>query len=274
VRIQADPAGHLSWLLELPEGGDVGDMEPAAVIDPDEPPAHHRSRVGEVKPQAHGLELGLRGPLHGVHGRDDCDRADGGDHDRGGDAPHPAESKACAGLGLAGGGRIRLDMLPVVQGVRRALLPAVLLSFAFGAAACGSGGDEGRGTGDGGGQRIEIAGTEFALDPSQVQVDQPGTYTFAFRNEGGTVHALEVEGRGVEEKTEEIDAGQTAELTVDLSEVGEYEIYCPVGNHKEQGMEGTLVVGGAAGGSGTTTEGDTTTGEDETTTGGGSGGGY
>jgi len=35
---------------------------------------------------------------------------------------------------------------------------------------------------------------------------------------------------------------------------GRYELYCPVGNHRELGMEGTLSVGGAAPGGGTTTE--------------------
>ena len=72
-------------------------------------------------------------------------------------------------------------------------------------------------------------------------------------NEGEFPHALEIEGRGIEEETDEIDGGETTELTVDL-EPGEYELYCPVGDHREQGMEGTLVVGGAVGGSGTMTD--------------------
>jgi uncharacterized cupredoxin-like copper-binding protein len=138
------------------------------------------------------------------------------------------------------------------------VLAAVLL--AFGAVACGSGDGEGSGSGD---QRIEIVGTEFQLEPSDVQLDAPGTYTFVFSNEGGTVHALEVEGHGVEEETEEIDAGETAELTVELPEAGEYELYCPVGNHKDEGMEGTIVVGGGGGGAGTTTDEETTTEEDD-----------
>jgi hypothetical protein len=40
-------------------------------------------------------------------------------------------------------------------------------------------------------------------------------------------------------------------------QAGRYELYCPVGNHKEMGMEGTLSVGGAPGGGGpTTTDGE------------------
>ena len=136
--------------------------------------------------------------------------------------------------------------------MRRVLLfvtAAILL------AGCGSdGGDE---IGSASGQEVEVVGTEFTLEPGTVSLDAPGTYTFVFRNEGGTTHALEIEGNGVEEKTDEIGPGETAELTIELSEEGEYELYCPVGNHKEQGMEGSLTVG-SVGGGGTTTE-DTTT---------------
>jgi plastocyanin len=147
--------------------------------------------------------------------------------------------------------------------VRRRLLLSLLLLLSLPAvAACGSDGGE---EGDEGGaalETVEVVGTEFKLEPSTVELAEPGTYTFRFRNEGGTVHALEIEGNGLEDETEEIDAGETAELTVDL-EAGEYELYCPVGNHRDQGMEGTVVVGGGAGGGGTTTDGTTT---DETTT--------
>jgi plastocyanin len=138
---------------------------------------------------------------------------------------------------------------------------ALLAFLALVLAACGSAGDDedGSGTPAGeGGQTIEIVGTEFALEPATVELDEPGTHTFVFRNEDGTAHALEIEGHGIEEETEEIGAGESAELTVELTEPGEYELYCPVGDHRHQGMEGTLVVGGA-GGAGT----DETTTEDD-----------
>jgi plastocyanin len=150
--------------------------------------------------------------------------------------------------------------------MRRYLLLALAASFlAFAGGACGSGDDDeaAQGEGGGGGTTIELSATEFAFDPMTVEVEEPGTYTFRLVNDGSTVHALEVEGHGIEEETEDIQAGQSADLTVDLTEPGEYELYCPVGNHRDQGMEGTLVVGGAGAG-GTMT--DETTTDDHTTT--------
>ena len=136
--------------------------------------------------------------------------------------------------------------------MRRVLL---LLAVAL-LAGCGSddSGDEASATGtNAGGASIKLTATEFAFDPATLEVDQAGETTFTLVNDGEFPHALEIEGQGIEEETDEIDGGATAELTVDL-EPGEYEFYCPVGDHREKGMEGTLVVGGAAGGSGTMTD--------------------
>jgi uncharacterized cupredoxin-like copper-binding protein len=144
---------------------------------------------------------------------------------------------------------------------------ALLALFAVLAlAACGSGSSESGTTGQAaGGQAISIGETEFKLDPSSVQVDQAGSVTFRVTNNGTIDHALEVEGQGVEEETETIKPGESAELTVDLSKDGSYEIYCPIDGHRDSGMEGTLTVGAAMGGGSTGTiedEGSTTSGDD------------
>jgi plastocyanin len=135
--------------------------------------------------------------------------------------------------------------------MRRALLLLAVVLLA----GCGSddGNDESSGDGSAGGGSVELTATEFAFDPSTIKVDEAGETTFTLVNDGKFTHALEIEGQGIEEETDEIDGGETTELTVDLK-AGEYEFYCPVGNHREQGMEGTLVVGDAAGGGGMTTE--------------------
>lgn len=159
----------------------------------------------------------------------------------------------------------------------RLMTAAVLLVAAtLPLAACGSD-DNGDGatTAAAAGETIEISATEFAFDPPTIQLDQAGEYTFRLTNDGGSPHALEIEGAGIEEAaTDTIGPGETAELTVELQD-GEYEMYCPVDGHRDMGMEGTLVVGGAAaGGAGTSTDDDngTTTDDDgETTTEGGYG---
>jgi uncharacterized cupredoxin-like copper-binding protein len=96
---------------------------------------------------------------------------------------------------------------------------------------------------------IRIEETEFRLQPAEITLDKPGTYVFRAVNSGDTVHALEVEGEGIEEETEEIEPGQSAELKVKL-EAGTYELYCPVDGHAEEGMEGKLTVKEGQGGAG------------------------
>ena len=97
-------------------------------------------------------------------------------------------------------------------------------------------------TGAGGaGEAVDISETDFALDPDAVEVDA-GEVTFLVANDGQTTHNLEIEGNGVEEELpEDLAPGDAAELTVEL-EPGTYEMYCPVGDHAEQGMEGTVEV--------------------------------
>jgi plastocyanin len=94
--------------------------------------------------------------------------------------------------------------------------------------------------GGGAGGSVDISETEFKLDPADPTVSA-GSVTFNVTNDGGVTHALEVEGNGVEEETDDISGGQSAKLTVDL-QPGTYEIYCPIDSHKDQGMEGTLTV--------------------------------
>jgi uncharacterized cupredoxin-like copper-binding protein len=96
---------------------------------------------------------------------------------------------------------------------------------------------------------IRVKETEFVLKPAEITLQKPGTYLFKAVNSGGTVHALEVEGQGIEEETEEIQPAQSAELQVKL-EAGTYELYCPVDGHKEEGMEGKVIVKEGSGGSG------------------------
>ncbi len=79
----------------------------------------------------------------------------------------------------------------------------------------------------------ENAFTETELTATAGQV------TLEFSNPSQSPHAVVIEG--VEPSTETVTNTDAPPITVDL-EAGEYTFYCPVGNHREDGMEGTLTV--------------------------------
>lgn len=93
----------------------------------------------------------------------------------------------------------------------------------------------------GGGETVDISETDFKLDPSTADA-KAGTVTFAVTNDGDTTHNLEVEGNGVEEELpEDLAPGDSGDLTVDLA-AGSYTMYCPIADHRDLGMEGTIEV--------------------------------
>ena len=135
-----------------------------------------------------------------------------------------------------------------------AAVAVALLWLVTGCAGGGGGAGSGRENAPSGAKEsvvktIQVSETEFRLKPAEITLDKPGTYVFEAVNSGDTVHALEVEGEGIEEETQEIQPGQSAKLKVKL-EAGTYELYCPVDGHKEEGMEGKVMVKGGSGGSG------------------------
>ncbi|HEX2129476.1 MAG TPA: cupredoxin domain-containing protein [Solirubrobacterales bacterium] len=100
-----------------------------------------------------------------------------------------------------------------------------------------SGGSQGAA---GGGETIAISETDYELDPAEVRAPA-GEITFELTNDGQAPHNLEVEGNGVEEVSETMDAGQRTDFTVSL-DPGTYTIYCAIDGHRQLGMEGELTV--------------------------------
>ena len=132
-------------------------------------------------------------------------------------------------------------------------------ALTLGLAACGDDDDETAGTGTGTGtqeqptpppekpasETVTITETEFKLQPAEVAVKEEGVVEFKVVNAGEIPHALEIESEELEEETEEIAPGESARLTVELP-AGTYELYCPIGDHEDQGMTGVLNVAGAS----------------------------
>jgi hypothetical protein len=96
-------------------------------------------------------------------------------------------------------------------------------------------------------QLLAVQMTEFHLALPSTTLTA-GSYTFNAVNAGRVVHALAIDGPGVNDlRTGAVEPGASAPLSVTLAP-GSYDLYCPVGNHKALGMNLTLTVIGPGAG--------------------------
>lgn len=145
--------------------------------------------------------------------------------------------------------------------MRTLSLIALLCALAIVGAGCGgdddssgsssdnmSGGYGGGGGGDSGGgggkaQTLKLSadpGGALKFDKSSLSA-KAGKVTVVMDNPSDLPHAVEVEGNGFEKSGETVTKGGVSKVSANLKP-GTYEYYCPVGNHKAAGMEGTLTV--------------------------------
>jgi plastocyanin len=95
----------------------------------------------------------------------------------------------------------------------------------------------------GGGETIALAadpGGAIKFDKTELTA-KAGKATIDFTNDSAVPHAVEIEGNGAEEAKTDTITKSSAKLEIDLKP-GKYEFYCPVGDHRAEGMEGTLTV--------------------------------
>ena len=128
--------------------------------------------------------------------------------------------------------------------MRTSAAGTILAATALALGACG-GDDDGdkTTTASSKGQTLTIAadaGGALRFNRTELTA-RAGTVTITMSNPSDLPHAVEIEGNGVEEAGETVEKGGTSSATADL-EPGTYEFYCPVGNHRQAGMEGTLTV--------------------------------
>ena len=130
------------------------------------------------------------------------------------------------------------------MGALRSKAIAVLvtaISVVLLAAGCGGGnGSAGTSTpaptGSAAGTKVTAAEKEYAITLDKNSF-APGVYTFEAQNQGTTPHDLTIAGPGVQQqKTQTIQPGQSADLTVTLQK-GDYELWCSIPGHKELGMD-------------------------------------
>jgi plastocyanin len=97
-----------------------------------------------------------------------------------------------------------------------------------------------------GAQDVTVNMSEWKLRLSTDSVPA-GTVTFNLRNQGVIAHALQVTGPGVDKGSRQVNAKETATLTLTLKP-GTYEVFCPLaeGSHKMAGMKKSFIVTAAA----------------------------
>lgn len=136
------------------------------------------------------------------------------------------------------------------------LLAVLVAALAF--VACGSDDDDdtaaettpaetteaggGGGGGGGGGAPLTVTADpdgNLSWEPTELTAPA-GPVTIELDNPSPVAHDVEIEGNGVEEKSDLVTDG-TASVTADLK-AGEYRYYCTVPGHADAGMDGTLTV--------------------------------
>jgi len=84
-----------------------------------------------------------------------------------------------------------------------------------------------------------VLGSPFQFDVKEIRVKQGDTVRITFTNTEG-FHDWVVDGFNA--RTKQLQAGQSETITFTADKTGTFEYYCSVGNHRELGMVGRLVV--------------------------------
>lgn len=123
-------------------------------------------------------------------------------------------------------------------------LPIVLAGLIL--AACASDDDEAvtDGTNPDEGSTVAVTLREHEIELSGEAA--AGQVTFELSSEGDQVHGFVVEGNGISETlTSDVRPGSTDRVSIEL-DAGSYTVWCPIGDHRDRGMEADLEVAEAA----------------------------
>lgn len=95
-------------------------------------------------------------------------------------------------------------------------------------------------------QNVTVTLSEFTIEPSAINVQAGEQVNFTLNNAGKFPHDLHVEGQGVVAEAVEGDgniaSGESATWQWTPTQPGTYQMWCPVGPHRENGMVGTITV--------------------------------
>lgn len=89
-------------------------------------------------------------------------------------------------------------------------------------------------------KEFTVSGTNFAFDPAEIRVQQGDTVRITLVNDSAMPHDWKLDEFNA--ATAIIQGGQQDTIEFVADEAGEFEYYCSVGQHRELGMVGTLIV--------------------------------
>ena len=88
-------------------------------------------------------------------------------------------------------------------------------------------------------KNFELTGKPFEFSLKEMKVKKGETVKVTFTNVQG-FHDWTLDGYNV--KTKQLPAGQSETVIFVADKAGTFEYYCGVGNHRDQGMKGSLIV--------------------------------
>jgi LPXTG-motif cell wall-anchored protein len=96
-------------------------------------------------------------------------------------------------------------------------------------------------------QNVSVVLADFSISPNPITVRAGEKVIFTGNNTAQRNHDLHIEGQGVvfeivPGSDMHIPPGQTAMGEMTFNTPGTYQMWCPVGNHRGMGMDGTFVV--------------------------------
>jgi uncharacterized cupredoxin-like copper-binding protein len=89
---------------------------------------------------------------------------------------------------------------------------------------------------------VRLSEAEFTITPANPRVTGTHAVEFEVTNHGSVTHSFAVRTPSGVLKSEPIAPGQHGGLTVDLVKPGIYAFYCPLHDHRQRGMRGSVVV--------------------------------
>lgn len=89
---------------------------------------------------------------------------------------------------------------------------------------------------------VRLNESEFTITPANPRVSGTHQVDFEVTNDGSVTHSFAIRTPFGVLKSQPIAPGQKGGLTVDLIKPGVYGFYCPLHDHRQKGMQGSVVI--------------------------------